>query len=81
MAKSFRLDAQLEARLEQAADMEGVPVSALIREAVEERCSKVLKGNLRTALGDIVGSVDGGGGRADRTGEAFTKALVSRKRR
>ena len=44
MAKSFRLDPDLERRLEQAAAREGVPASALIRDAVRRRCDEILGG-------------------------------------
>ena len=42
MARSFRLDAELERRLQEAAAREGVSASVFIRQAVEERCDVVL---------------------------------------
>ena len=68
MAKSFRLDPELERRLERAAALAGVPASALIREAVLRRCNEVLGGTLLDELGDIVGAVDVGGVKSTRTG-------------
>ena len=77
--RSVRLDDALESRLEQAARLEGKPVSSIIREAIEERCATILGQRLDHRLRDIAGVVSGGGGRARRTGEAFRAAL--RKRR
>lgn len=78
MAKSFRLDPELERALEQAARLRGVPVSALIREAVADRCREVLGRNLRTDLAEVVGVVCSEGGRGRRTGDAFRQILTSR---
>jgi Arc/MetJ-type ribon-helix-helix transcriptional regulator len=80
MAKSFRLDPELERRLGQAAEREGVPASELIREAVRRRCDEVLGRNLLSDLCDIVGAVEVGGDSSRRTGEAFTE-LIARKHR
>ena len=79
MAKSFRLDPELEQRLEAAAAREGVPASALIREAVRRRCEEVLGGTLLDELGDTVGAVEIGGDQSRRTGQAFTELLRSRR--
>jgi predicted transcriptional regulator len=81
MAKSFRLDPDLERRLEQAAAREGVPASALIRDAVRRRCDEVLGGTLLNELGEIVGAIDVGGDRSRRTGEAFADLLRKRRKR
>jgi predicted transcriptional regulator len=81
MAKSFRLDPDLERRLEQAAAREGVPASALIRDAVRRRCDEVLGGTLLNELGEIVGAIDVGGDRSRRTGEAFSELLRKRRTR
>jgi predicted transcriptional regulator len=81
MAKSFRLDPDLERRLEQAAAHEGVPASALIRDAVRRRCDEVLGGTLLNELGEIVGAIDVGGDRSLRTGEAFAELLRKRRKR
>ena len=81
VAKSFRLDPDLERRLEQAAAREGVPASALIRDAVRRRCDEVLGGTLLDELGEIVGAVDGSGDQSSRTGEAFAELLRKRRNR
>lgn len=78
MAKSFRLDPELERRLEEAAHLKGVPESVLIREAVAEKCRDILGDNLRTDLADLIGIIKAGGGRAERAGEAFKEILHSR---
>ncbi len=81
MAKSFRLDPELQHRLEQAAAREGVPASVLIREAIRRRCDEILGGTLLHELGDIVGSVDIGGDHSRRTGQAFAALLRARSKR
>jgi hypothetical protein len=81
VAKSFRLDPELERRLEQAAAREGVPASVLIRDAIRRRCDEVLGGTLLHELGDIVGSVEIGGDQSHRTGEAFSELLRARSKR
>jgi predicted DNA-binding protein len=81
MAKSFRLDPELERRLEAAAARAGVPASALIRDAVRRRCDEVLGGTLLDELGDAVGAVESGGGQSRRTGRAFTELLRARRAR
>jgi hypothetical protein len=81
VAKSFRLDPELERRLEQAAARKGVPASVLIRDAVRRRCDEVLGGTLLDDLGDIVGSVDIGGNQSRRTGQAFSDLLRARRKR
>jgi predicted transcriptional regulator len=79
MAKSFRLDPDLERRLVEAAAREGVPASALIRDAVRRRCDEVLGGTLLDELGEIVGAIDVGGDQSRRTGEAFAGLLQTRR--
>jgi hypothetical protein len=81
MAKSFRLNPELERRLEQAAAREGVPASELIRDAVRRRCDEVLGGTLLQDLGNIVGAVDVGGEHSRRTGDAFAELLRKRRTR
>lgn len=81
MAKSFRLDPDLERRIEQAAAREGVPASVLIRDAVSRRCDEVLGGSLIRELGDIVGSVEIGGDLSRHTGQAFTRVLRAQRKR
>jgi len=57
----------------------GQPVSQIIREAVAERCALLLGQRLDRRLADVIGVVSSGGGRAERTGEAFA-ALVEERR-
>jgi len=77
--KSVRLDPDLEARLQEAAKVAGVPESTLMREAIAERCDAVLKQRLDHRLADVIGIIESDGGRARQTGAAFT-ALVRRRR-
>ncbi len=81
MAKSFRIDPVLERRLEQVAQREAVPVSVVVREAIARHCDEVLGKDLRASLVDVIGAVESGGGRARRTGRAFTEALAARSGR
>lgn len=81
MAKSFRLDRDLERKLEEAARVEGVPVSSVIREAVARRCDEILGRTLKARLHDVIGAVNSEGGRAARTGDAFRRLLSSRSKR
>jgi len=77
--RSVRLDDALESRLEEAARLEGKPVSSIIREAIDAHCEIILGQRLADRVRDVAGIVRGGGGRARRTGEAFRTVL--RKRR
>ena len=77
--KSVRLEKALEARLEEVARMSGEPVSNIIRTAVQERCEKILGQRLDSRLADVTGVIRSQGGRARRTGKAFTESLQSRK--
>lgn len=81
MSKSFRLDPAMEKRLEQVARAQGVPVSALIREAVSRHCDDIADHSLRAELADVIGCVDSSGGRARRSGHAFKKLLDSGRRK
>ncbi|MFN0073833.1 MAG: hypothetical protein ACKVVP_20325 [Chloroflexota bacterium] len=76
MPRSIRLDPQLEQRLIDVAEHDGVSVSAAAREAIKEYCDKRLETNLYTLLKDYIGIVHSEGGQAERTGEAFTDALL-----
>jgi len=81
VAKSFRLDPDLERRLDQAAARQGVPASVLIRDAVRRRCDELLGGTLLDGLGTIVGSVEIGGDQSRRTGQAFSELLRAGRKR
>ena len=81
MPRSFRIDPGLERRLQQVAQREAVPVSAVVREAISRYCDEVLGKDLRSGLADVIGAVQSDGGRARRTGRAFRDALTARARR
>lgn len=78
--KSLRLDADLETRLQRAAEAAGESLSEFIRKAAAQRADIVLDAGGREGSADVLGVVHGGGGRARRTGEAFAEALVAAKR-
>jgi hypothetical protein len=77
--KSVRLDAALEMKLREAARLEGISESALIRQAIEQHCDAVLSNRADLRLADVIGKVNLGGGVAERTGEAFAELLLARK--
>lgn len=78
--KSLRLDPDLETRLQRAATAAGESLSEFIRRAAAQRADSVLDPCDREGFADVLGVIHGGGGRARRTGEAFTEALVETKR-
>jgi predicted transcriptional regulator len=80
MAKSFRLSAELQRRLEQAAARAGVPVSTFIRDAVLERCQAVLGPSLLDELGESVGAFESGRLDTTRTGQEFADMLAMKRR-
>jgi predicted DNA-binding protein len=75
MPSSVRLGRDLEIRLRQVAEAEGVRVSELVRRAVAAYVEEVARDSLRLRLSDVLGVVKSSGGRARRTGEAFRRAL------
>ena len=77
--RSVRLDERLEARLEEAARITGEPVSKIIREAIGERCDRLLGQRLDCRLADVIGSVASGGGSSRKTGRAFRELLEARR--
>jgi hypothetical protein len=76
--KSLRLDPQLEARLQLAAAAKGESLSEFIRRAATARADATLTAVPTTSFDDVVGVIRGGGGRARRTGAAFTDVLAER---
>ena len=76
--KSVRIEPALQARLQQAAAVRGETFSQFIRRAAAERADATLSAAPAADFDDVLGVVHGGGGRARRTGEAFTQALVER---
>jgi predicted transcriptional regulator len=81
VARSFRLDAALERRLQEAAAREGVSASVFIRHAVEERCDVVLGRSLLDDLGDSVGAFESGRLDTTRTSQAFADFLAEKYHR
>jgi predicted transcriptional regulator len=78
--RSLRLDPDLEARLQEAAAVRGESLSEFIRQAVAERAETTLA--VRAGLfDDVLGVVHAGGGRARRTGAAFTDVVAERSSR
>jgi hypothetical protein len=67
--RNVRLDARLEARIEEAARVTGEPVSKFIRAAIEERCDRLLSQRLDHQLADVIGSVASGGATLGRRGD------------
>jgi len=72
--RSVRLGQELEARLEEASQITGEPVSEIIREAVRRRCDEVLGGRLDRRLADVIGVVSAGGN-SRKTGRTFSELL------
>ncbi len=78
--KSVRLDADLQAKLERAANALATSQSEFIRDALARRCAEVLGGSLAERLLSVIGIVNSSGGRATRSGAAFRQALARRRR-
>ena len=76
--RSLRIDAELEDRLQRAASITGESLSEFIRRAAAERADETLSLSRATEFGDVLGVVRGGGGRARRTGTAFTDLVTER---
>lgn len=79
--KSFRLDQRLEDRLQRAAAVKGESLSEFIRRAAADRADATLNTEPAADFDDVLGVVRGGGGRARRTGAAFTDVLTERASR
>lgn len=79
--KSLRLDPELESRLQRAAAVRGESLSEFIRRAAAERADATLVTNDAADFDDVLGVVHGGGGRARRTGAAFTDIVSERASR
>lgn len=78
--RSLRLDERLEQRLQKAAAAEGTSVSEFIRRAADERASSTLASEPNDQFADIIGTVNTRGGRARKTGKAFTEVLAKPRR-
>ena len=74
--RSLRLDPELDRQVRRAAAIKGESVSEFIRHAAAKRAEETLAEHGRERFADVAGAVHGGGGRARRSGEAFTDALA-----
>lgn len=80
IVKTLRLDPELQERLQRAAAVTGESLSEFIRRAAAQRADALLNSGARDDFADVLGVIHGGGGRARRTGEAFTAILGGRER-
>ena len=78
--RSVRLDAATEQKLKTAAELSGQPISEIIREAVREKCARIIGERLDVALGDYIGAISHGGTSRD-TGRQFAELLEERQKR
>jgi hypothetical protein len=72
--RSLRLDPELDEKVKRAAAIRGESVSEFLRQAAAERAEETL--SKRVSFVDVVGVVHGGGGRARRTGKAFSEVTA-----
>jgi Ribbon-helix-helix protein, copG family len=79
--RSVRLDPVLDDQVRRAAAAAGTTVSEFIRDAISERAKRALEQRTGERLADVVGSVQAGGGKARRTGKAFTDTVAERHRK
>jgi Protein of unknown function (DUF1778) len=78
--KSLRLDPELAERLERAAAVTGETLSQFIRTAAAARADAVLTPDPGSDWSDVIGAVHGGGGRARRSGAAFSDLVADKQR-
>ena len=74
--RSLRLDADLDEKVRRAAAAKGESVSEFLRRAAAARADEALAGRTSERFADVAGVVHGGGGRARRTGAAFSESLA-----
>ena len=74
--RSLRLDPELEAAIERAAEARGETVSEFLRRAAAQRVDATWNIDIEVQFADVLGAVRGGGGRARRTGRAFEELLA-----
>jgi hypothetical protein len=75
--RSLRLDPDLDEKVRRAAAAKGESVSEFLRRAAAERAEETLAGRPSERFAAVSGAVPSGGGRARRTGAAFTESLAS----
>ena len=68
------LSQKLEAQVAEVAQITGVPVSEVIRDAIQRRCDEILAGRLDRRLADVIGIATVGGS-SRKTGRTFTNLL------
>ena len=79
--RSLRLDPDLDKKVRRAAAAKGESVSEFLRRAAAERAEETLAGHPSKRFADVAGVVHGGGGRARRTGAAFSESLAEDRKR
>jgi hypothetical protein len=79
--RSLRLDDKLDEMSRKAAAVEGSSVSEFMRRAIAERAQRTLAGGAQERLHDVIGAINGGGGRARDSGDAFADLLAQRRTR
>jgi hypothetical protein len=79
--RSLRLDNRLDEMTRRAAAIEGSSVPEFMRRAIAERAERTLAGGVQERLYDVIGAINGGGGRAHDTGGAFVDLLAQRPTR
>lgn len=77
--RSLRLDPDLDEKVRRAAAAKGETVSEFLRQAAAERAAETLAGRSSKQFADVAGIVHGGGGRARRTGHAFTESVATKR--
>ena len=78
--RSLRLDPDLDKKVRRAAAAKGESVSEFLRRAAAERADETLAVHPGERFADVSGVVHGGGGRARRTGAAFSESLAEDRR-
>ena len=76
--RSLRLEPELDDKVRRAAAVKGESVSEFLRNAASARADETFASNPRDRFADVAGVVHGGGGRAERTGQAFRELLEER---
>ena len=79
--KSVRLDADLQARLKEAARTAGVSESEFIRAAIDERSDATLANGLEGRLTGLIGAINSKGGRATKAHQRYRELLKRRSAR
>jgi hypothetical protein len=74
--RSLRLDPDLDEKVQRAAAARGESVSEFIRIAAAERADQTLRTRTSELFTDVSGVIHGGGGRARKSGKAFSDALA-----